>query len=75
MTQNYPYATYLDVRYPPLEVIDVPAIRRCRQRPVVQPDALQGQRLGRPARRDAGRVSLHKHDDLDEFFYVVEGKF
>ena len=26
MTQNFPYATYLDIRYPPLEVVDVPAI-------------------------------------------------
>ena len=26
MTQNLPYATHLDIRYPPLEVVDVPAL-------------------------------------------------
>jgi mannose-6-phosphate isomerase-like protein (cupin superfamily) len=74
MTQNFPYATYLDIRYPPLEVIDVPAIV----------DAVKDQwynqtlckvndsvvRLG----VIQGEYHWHKHDDLDEFFYVVEGK-
>ncbi len=75
MTQNFPYATYLDIRYPPLEVVDVPAIV----------DAVRDQwynqtlckvndsvvRLGVMQ----GEYHWHKHDDLDEFFYVVEGKF
>ena len=75
MTQNFPYATYLDIRYSPLEVIDVPAIV----------DAVKDQwynqtlckvndsvvRLGVMQ----GEYHWHKHDDLDEFFYVVEGKF
>lgn len=75
MTQNFPYATYLDIRYPPLEVIDVPAIV----------DAVKDQwynqtlckvndsvvRLGVMQ----GEYHWHKHDDLDEFFYVVEGEF
>ena len=75
MTQNFPYATYLDIRYPPLEVVDVPAIV----------DAVRDQwynqtlckvndsvvRLG----VIQGEYHWHKHDDLDEFFYVVEGKF
>jgi mannose-6-phosphate isomerase-like protein (cupin superfamily) len=75
MTQNFPYATHLDVRYPPLEVVDVTALV----------DAVRDQwynqtlckvndsvvRLG----VIQGEYHWHKHDDLDEFFYVVEGKF
>ena len=75
MTQNFPYATYLDIRYPPLEVIDVPAIvdavkdhwynqTLCKvNESVVRLGVMQGE------------YHWHKHDDLDEFFYVVEGKF
>jgi mannose-6-phosphate isomerase-like protein (cupin superfamily) len=75
MTQNYPYATYLDIRYPPLEVIDIPAIvdtvkdqwynqTLCKVNDsVVRLGVMQGE------------YHWHKHDDLDEFFYVVEGKF
>ena len=75
MTQNFPYATYLDIRYPPLEVIDVPAIvdsvkdqwynqTLCKVNDsVVRLGVMQGE------------YHWHKHDDLDEFFYVVEGKF
>jgi mannose-6-phosphate isomerase-like protein (cupin superfamily) len=75
MTQNFPYATYLDIRYPPLEVIDVPTIvaavkdqwynqTLCKVNDsVVRLGVMQGE------------YHWHKHDDLDEFFYVVEGKF
>jgi mannose-6-phosphate isomerase-like protein (cupin superfamily) len=75
MTPDYPYATHLDIRYPPLEVIDVPALV----------DAVRDQwynqtlckvndsvvRLG----VIQGEYHWHKHDDLDEFFYVVVGRF
>ena len=75
MTQNFPYATYLDIRYPALEVVDVPSLV----------DAVKDQwynqtlckvndsvvRLGVMQ----GEYHWHKHDDLDEFFYVVDGAF
>ena len=75
MSPEFPYATHLDVRYPALEVVDVPALI----------DAVRDQwynqtlckvndsvvRLGVVK----GEYHWHKHDDLDEFFYVVEGKF
>jgi mannose-6-phosphate isomerase-like protein (cupin superfamily) len=75
MTQNVPYATHLDIRYPPLEVVDVPALV----------DAVRDQwynqtlckvndsvvRLGVMQ----GEYHWHQHNDLDEFFYVVEGTF
>jgi mannose-6-phosphate isomerase-like protein (cupin superfamily) len=75
MTPDYPYATHLDIKYPPLEVVDVPAIvdavrdewynqTLCRVNDSVV-------RLGVMR----GEYHWHKHDDLDEFFYVVEGRF
>jgi mannose-6-phosphate isomerase-like protein (cupin superfamily) len=75
MTQNFPYATHLDIRYRPLEIVDVPALvdavtdqwynqTLCKVNDsVVRLGVMQGE------------YHWHKHDDLDEFFYVVEGKF
>jgi mannose-6-phosphate isomerase-like protein (cupin superfamily) len=72
---NYPYATHLNVYYGPLEVVDVPAlIAACTDRwynqtlcrvndSVVRLGVLQGE------------YHWHKHDDQDEFFYAVEGRF
>src|SRR6202158_3339284 len=75
MTQNFPYATHLDIRYPPLEVVDVPAIV----------DAVKDQwynqtlckvndsvvRLGVMQ----GEYHWHKHENDDEFFFVLDGHF
>jgi mannose-6-phosphate isomerase-like protein (cupin superfamily) len=72
---GYPYATHLDVRYRPLEVVDVQALvdactdewynqTLCRVNDSVV-------RLGVVR----GEYHWHKHDDEDEFFYVVEGRF
>jgi len=72
---EYPYVTRLDVKYPPLEVIDVgreiSAVKDrwfnqtlCRVNDsVVRMGVVQGE------------YHWHKHIDLDEFFYVVDGKF
>src|SRR5271169_3884193 len=72
---NYPYATHLNVFYPPLELVDVPALVAACTHPwynqtlcrvndsVVRLGVLQGE------------YHWHKHDDEDEFFYVVEGRF
>jgi len=75
MTSDYPYATHLDIKYPPLEVVDVPTLvdavkdewynqTLCRVNDSVV-------RLGVMR----GEYHWHKHDDLDEFFYVVQGTF
>lgn len=70
----YPYATHLNILYQPLEVVDVPAlVRACKDRwynqtlckvndSVVRVGIIQGE------------YHWHKHDDLDEFFHVVEGR-
>jgi len=70
---SYPYVTRLDIRYPALEVIDqiVDAVQDrwfnqtlCKVNDsVVRLGVMQGE------------YHWHKHDDLDEFFYVVEGEF
>jgi quercetin dioxygenase-like cupin family protein len=73
-TSEYPYETRLNILHGPLEVIDVHAV----------PDADQfkwfNQTLcqvnGSVVRMAAieGEYHWHKHDDDDEFFFVVEGK-
>lgn len=72
---SYPYATHLNVYYGPLELIDVPAlVAACTDRwynqtlcrvndSVVRLGVVQGE------------YHWHKHDDEDEFFYVVQGEF
>jgi mannose-6-phosphate isomerase-like protein (cupin superfamily) len=71
---DYPYATHVDVRYPALEVIDIPQIvsevrdRWYNQTLCAVNDSVV--RLGVVQ----GEYHWHKHDDLDEFFYVVDGE-
>src|SRR5712672_2166603 len=70
---TYPYVTHLNVLYGPLEVVDVPGlVAACQDRwynqtlckvndSVVRLGVVQGE------------YHWHKHDDEDEFFFVVEG--
>jgi len=70
-----PYSIHTDVKFPPLHLIDVRKLQEetkdawfnqtlCRVNDsVVRLGVLQGE------------FHWHKHDDEDEFFYVVEGKF
>jgi len=71
----YPYATYLDIKYPQLSVVDVPALIEavtdrwynqtlCRvNESVVRLGVMQGE------------YHWHKHDNDDELFFVLEGRF
>ena len=71
----YPYATHLDIRFPAMETIALdPVIAAVTDRwwnqtlckvndSVVRLGVMQGE------------YHWHKHDDEDEFFYVVEGRF
>jgi len=73
--KSYPYVTHLNVFYNQLEVVDVPAlVAACTDRWYNQTlcrvnDSVV--RLGVVK----GEYHWHKHDDEDEFFYVVEGLF
>jgi mannose-6-phosphate isomerase-like protein (cupin superfamily) len=74
-SSGYPYATYLDTKFPALSKIDVSAlVSACTDRwynqtlckvndAVVRLGVLQGE------------YHWHKHDNDDEFFFVLEGRF
>ncbi len=73
--EKYPYATHLDVRYAPLEVVDVPRlIADCRDRWYNQTLCRVNESVVRLGIVQ-GEYHWHKHDDEDEFFFVVEGRF
>ena len=71
----YPYETRLDILHGPLEVVNVQAVVDTVRHPwfnqtlckvndsVVRMGVVQGE------------YHWHEHHDLDEFFYVVEGRF
>ena len=72
---QYPYATHLDIRYPALEVVDVPAlVDAVRDRWYNQTLCKVNDSVVRLGVMQ-GEYHWHKHDDLDEFFYVVDGEF
>jgi len=74
-TPSYPYATHLDIRFGPLEKVDVPAlIAACTDRWYNQTLCKVNDSVVRLGVVE-GEYHWHKHDDLDEFFYVVEGTF
>ena len=71
----YPYATFLDIKFPALTVVDVPGLVAANTHPwynqtlckvnesVIRVGVLQGE------------YHWHKHDHDDEFFFVLEGRF
>lgn len=74
-TEKYPYATFLDVYYEPLQLVDVAALAEAsteqwyNQTLVRVNDAVV--RLGVMQ----GEYHWHKHDNDDEFFFVLGGRF
>ena len=73
--QDFPYQTYLNILHGPLELIDVQKLAdACTDKwwnqtlcqvndSVVRVGVVQGE------------YHWHEHNDIDEFFYVVEGRF
>ena len=73
--QDYPYATFLNILHPALSVVDVPRLvaestdrwynqTLCKVNDsVVRLGVLQGD------------YPWHKHDNDDEFFFVLDGRF
>ena len=71
----YPYVTHLNVLYGPMEVVDVPAlVAACTDRWYNQTLCQVNESVVRLGVIE-GDYHWHKHDDEDEFFYVVSGKF
>ncbi|MGH7673860.1 MAG: cupin domain-containing protein [Gemmatimonadales bacterium] len=73
--QTYPYDTRLDILHGPLERIDVQHLADASTHPWYNQTLCKVNdsvvRLGVVR----GEYHWHKHDDEDEFFYVVEGPF
>ena len=71
--KSYPYETRLNLHYKPLEVIDEKALADASTHKWYNQTLCQVNesvvRLG----VIEGEYHWHKHDDDDEFFYVVEG--
>ena len=71
----YPYVTRLDVRYGPLEVIDVPALAAaCTDKWFNQTLCKVNDSVVRVGVVE-GEYHWHKHDTEDEFFFVVSGRW
>ena len=72
---EFPYETHLNVLFPHLAVIDVPAVVGAVTHPWWNQTLCRVNesvvRLGVVK----GEYHWHKHDDEDEFFYVVSGRF
>jgi len=71
---EYPYVNHMNILYPPLQRIDVPAlVARCT-------DAWYNQSLCQVNESVVrlgilhGEYHWHKHDDEDEFFFVLDGR-
>ncbi|MGH7645737.1 MAG: cupin domain-containing protein, partial [Gemmatimonadales bacterium] len=73
--QAYPYDTRLNILHAPLERIDVQKLADAATHPWYNQTLCQVNdsvvRLGVVQ----GEYHWHKHDDEDEFFYVLEGRF
>jgi mannose-6-phosphate isomerase-like protein (cupin superfamily) len=73
-TKTYPYETRLNIQFKPLEVIDEKAVADACEYKWFNQTLCQVNgsviRLGVVE----GEYHWHKHDDDDEFFYVVDGK-
>ena len=73
--QAYPYATYLNVQFPALSLVDVPAlIDACTERWYNQTLCKVNDSVVRLGVMQ-GEYHWHKHDNDDEFFFVLEGHF
>src|SRR6202521_3362044 len=71
----YSYATYLNVRFPALSLVDVPSlVDACKERWYNQTLCRVNDSVVRLGVMQ-GEYHWHKHDSDDEFFFVLSGKF
>ena len=74
MTKQYPYVTNLDIKFKHLELIDLPAIvRECKDQWFNQSLTKVNDSVVRIGIVQ-GEYHWHKHENDDEFFYVLEGQ-
>jgi mannose-6-phosphate isomerase-like protein (cupin superfamily) len=73
--QTYPYATHLDIKFPVLSVVDVPAlVNACEDQWYNQTLCKVNDSVVRLGVMQ-GEYHWHKHDNDDEFFFVLDGHF
>lgn len=72
---DYPYETHLDIKFKPLELVDLKILIDAVKHPWYNQTLTKVNdsvvRLGVME----GEYHWHKHDHDDEFFYVIEGLF
>ena len=74
-SQRHPYATYLDIKFPALTLVDVPALANaCTDRWYNQTLCKVNDSVVRLGVMQ-GEYHWHKHDNDDEFFFVLDGHF
>jgi len=74
-TSTYPYATHLDIKFPQLATVDVPAlVQACTDRWYNQTLCKVNDSVVRLGVMH-GEYHWHKHENDDEFFFVLEGHF
>ena len=76
MTQPFPYETHLDIRFPPLALVDVPGLVAAVDHPWYNQTLCKvNESVMRLGVFQPGDYHWHKHDNDDEFFFVLEGRF
>jgi mannose-6-phosphate isomerase-like protein (cupin superfamily) len=74
--QPYPYETHLDIKYPALSLVDVPALVQACTHPWYNQTLCQvNDSVVRLGVFLPGDYHWHKHANDDEFFFVLEGRF
>jgi mannose-6-phosphate isomerase-like protein (cupin superfamily) len=72
---DYPYATHLDIRFPSLTTVDVPAlVAACKDRWYNQTLCKVNDSVVRLGVMQ-GEYHWHTHQHDDEFFFVLDGHF
>jgi len=73
-SKNYPYTTRLNIYYPPLETVDIPALAAaCTDQWFNQTLCKVNDSVVRLG-IIKGEYHWHKHNKDDEFFLVIEGR-
>jgi mannose-6-phosphate isomerase-like protein (cupin superfamily) len=74
-TKAYPYATHLDIAFPALVTVDVPAlVKACTERWYNQTLCKVNDSVVRLGVMQ-GEYHWHRHENDDEFFFVLDGHF
>jgi mannose-6-phosphate isomerase-like protein (cupin superfamily) len=71
----YPYATFLDIKFPALTVVDVPGLVAANTHPWYNQTLCKVNESVIRVGVMQGEYHWHKHDHDDEFFFVLEGRF